>query len=149
MDPWQQSTLRANTEFKLACYGNAILMHNQALDHARQMFADQCACCAADALSKVLISHFNLADCYKALEQYERAADCFLAALNFLVQAQGTVLADEQARERFLHAHSHLHAMWSDFIRLYGANVPYKAQLCYHSSSAELVHNADAMAVKH
>lgn len=150
MDTWQQYTLRANTEFKLACYGNAILMHNQALDYARHHF---CAagegCCFGHAVARVMISNFSLADCYTALGEYRRAADCYLEAQRFLLDLPCLGDGVGDAGEALLHAQSHLHTLWCEFLGKHADRVPYDCQLTYHSRSCELVREIEGRAVRH
>lgn len=148
MDIWHQCTLRANTEFQLACYGNAILLHNQALDHARHQFATP-ACCIDHALARVLISNFSLADCYAALGEIERAADCYLAAQRFLGSAQEALADMADATQAVQQANAHLHALWLDFVRAHQDTIPYQQQLAYHAGCSELLGVIAAQAVRH
>lgn len=149
MDTWKQYTLRANTEYQLACYGNAILMHNQALDHARHHFGDEADNCLEQAIARVMISHFNLADCYMALEEYSRAADCYLAAQGFLVDvAQGSVTVDSD-QQALLHANGHLHTLWHKLVKDHGPALAWRHQLAYHERSRELLSAAEAGVVRH
>lgn len=149
MDTWQQYTLRANTEFRLACYGNAILMHNQALDHARHAFREAPRCCLEHAVSRVLISHFNLADCYVALEDATRAAECYFAALRFLQQVQRHEVRSEADMYAVLHGMGHLHQQWCELVRLHEAQLPYEVRQTWFDTSRELLGTVDAMAVRH
>jgi tetratricopeptide (TPR) repeat protein len=148
-DTWQQFTLRANTEYQLACYGNAILMHNQALDHARHAFAASAAICLEHAIARVLISNFNLADCYTALGEISRAADCYLAAQHFLLHAGRQICAEESSRHALEHANAHLVALWSDFVRLYLEDIPYTSRVNWHHGNCELKEAAEQAAVRH
>lgn len=149
MDTWQQYTLRANTEFQLACYGNAILMHNQALDHARHQFSTKPQCCFEHALAKVMISNFSLADCYCALDEFKRAADCYLAAQQFLADVQSSCENSEESVQALLHAQSHLHALWCELLGKHSDAVPYESQLSYHHNSCLLVAGTEGLAVRH
>lgn len=150
MDTWQQYTLRANTEFQLACYGNAILMHNQALDFAQHHFHSiREGCCFGHAVSRVMISNFSLADCYTALGEYKRAADCYLAAQRFLLDLQCDYSEDTDELGALLHAQSHLHALWCELLGHHGDDVPQENQLAYCSRSRDLVRGAEARVVRH
>lgn len=147
-DSWHQYTSRGNTEYQLACYGNAILMHNQALDHARHQFLASDNCCFGQALSKVLISHFSLADCYRALQQPARAATCYLEALRFLRRATNDLPPVEGALESVLQAGTHLHTLWCEFVREF-PEVPDRLGLEYHQGSQALCALLTQHAVHH
>lgn len=149
MDTWQQYTLRAQTEFQLACYGNAILMHNQALDHARHAYQQEPACCLEHALSRVLISHFNLADCYVALGDAARAAECYLTAQRFLLQVQRTRVGSADDMNAVLHGFGHLHQLWCALLREHPVALSYEQRATWHESSKLLLGSADALAVRH
>ncbi|MES2623652.1 MAG: hypothetical protein V4628_00100 [Pseudomonadota bacterium] len=149
MDTWQQFTLRANTEYQLACYGNAILMHNQALDYARHAFSNNARTCLEHAIARVLISNFNLADCYTALGEISRAADCYLAAQHFLLNAGRQLCVDETSQHALDHANAHLVALWSDFVKRYMEDIPYASQVDWHQGNCELRSTAEQAAVRH
>lgn len=149
MDIWRQYTLRANTEFKLACYGNAILMHNQALDHARHQLANQLEYTGHCALDKVMISHFNLADCYLALREYQRSADCYLMAQDFLLSSRDRLPANETGEKALRQGLTQLHILWNDFIAEHADAIPYQSQLRYQATREQLQTCADASAVRH
>jgi tetratricopeptide (TPR) repeat protein len=148
-DTWQQFTLRANTEYQLAYYGNAILMHNQALDHARHAFAANARTCLEHAIARVLISNFNLADCYTALGEISRAADCYLAAQHFLLNAGRQLCIDDESRHALEHANAHLVALWANFVKLYLDDIPYARQVDWHHGNCELRATADQAVVRH
>jgi hypothetical protein len=147
-DTWHQYTCRGNTEYQLACYGNAILMHNQALDHARHQFMACAHCCFGHALSKVLISHFSLADCYRALEQPERAATLYLDALGFLCHAARELPALNGALDAVLQAGTHLHTLWCEFVKEF-PELPDATGLQYHHDSQALWRVLKQHAVQH
>jgi len=147
-DVWHQYTCRGNTEYQLACYGNAILMHNQALDHARHQFAMLGDTSFGQTLSKVLISHFSLADCYRALEQPPRAASCYLEALRFLRSAAEELPATQGALEAVLQAGTHLHTLWCEFAHEF-PDIPDSTGLEYHAGSQALCAALTQHAVHH
>jgi tetratricopeptide (TPR) repeat protein len=135
MDIWHQYTARANTEYQLSFYGNAILMHNQALDFARHHFADHLKACVHHAIARVLISHFSLADCYYAIAEFERAADCYLDAQRFLLRCHAELPCTEITVHAIQHAVSHLHALWCELLRQHQTEVCYTKQVKYYQSS--------------
>ena len=147
-DTWHQSTRRGNTEYELACYGDAIVFHNQALDHARHQFTVCGHCCFGQALSKVLISYFSLADCYRALHQSSRAGRCYIDALKFLQCASQQLPPAEGALESVLQAGSHLHTLWCEFVREC-SEVPDSIGLEYHQGSQALYAALTQHAVHH
>jgi tetratricopeptide (TPR) repeat protein len=147
-DSWHQYTCRGNTEYQLACYGDAILLHNQALDHARHQFTSSAPCCFGHVLSQVLISHFSLADCYRALAQPNRAAACYQDALRFLRRATQQLPAVEGALDAVLQAGTHLHTLWCEFVQEF-PEVPELASLDYHRDSQNLWVTLKQYAVQH
>ena len=147
-DVWHQYTCRGNTVYQLGGYGNAILMHNQALDHARHQFARQDDSVFGQILSKVLISHFSLADCYRALEQPRRAASCYLEALRFLRGAAQELPATQDSLDAVLQAGTHLHTLWCEFAREF-PNIPDNIALEYHAASQALCVTLTQHAVHH
>ena len=149
IDTWQQFTLRANTEYQLAFYGNAILMHNQALDYARHAFTTNARSCIEHAIARVLISNFNLADCYTALGQISRAADCYVSAQHFLLHTGRELCLDAAAQHELEHANAHLVALWADFVKRYLDDIPYETQVTWHYGNCELKASAEQAAVRH
>lgn len=147
-DVWHQYTCRGNTEYQLACYGNAIQLHNQALDHARHQFVMQDDTHFGQTLSKVLISHFSLADCYRALEQSRRAASCYLEALRFLRAAAQELPATQGALDAVLQAGTHLHTLWCEFVQEF-PTIPDGTGLEYHAASQALCATLTQHAVHH
>ena len=134
MDKWQQYTLRGNTEYKLKCYRDAILLHNRALDCARLQFERTAAASVERAVSQVVISHFSLADCYTALKEIDRASEFYLWAQGFLLELRG-----QQHSDRLLasinHALSHTDQLWREFLGKYREQIPYHRMLQYHEAS--------------
>jgi tetratricopeptide (TPR) repeat protein len=143
-DAWQQYTLRGNTEYQLACYDDAIRMHNQALDYARNDFPHRVRFCVDHAIARVLISHFSLADCHSALAEYDSAAECYLQAQRFLLQCSRDMARGERQQQALEHACLHLCALWSEFARLHDHEIPAPCQRAYHEGHAQLQREVSA-----
>jgi|SRR5690606_13749461 len=148
MDSWQQSTLRADTEYRLRFYGNAILLHNQALDWARCAFEATVTRNPDLAISRIIISHFHLAECYLALDEIARAGDFYLQAQSFLLD-----LLREQRHPALLeaaqHALGHVDGQWLGYLKKHREALPYQRLLQYHEGARAGAQWEAAHAVRH
>lgn len=148
MDIWKQCTLRANTEFELSRFGNAILMHNQALDYAIHQLLTTQSNDKRHFLDKVLISYFSLADCYSSLGLIDRATDFYLQAQRFILNISSELCQCAQPTNEISDAANHLHILWLQLADLHG-EIPYTRQLAYFETQRELIRRIEEGAVKH
>jgi tetratricopeptide (TPR) repeat protein len=150
LNRWKCAIARGNTEFGLRYFGNAILMYQQALDIARFDFPDTARRSIDEAIAKVVITHFNLADCYIALEEIERAADLYLDAQNFLLNLQApTYLSQDEFRQALMHAASHGNFLWMEFVKKYRGQLDQDQLLRYHRGCGRLTNREVCMEVVH
>ncbi|MDT8399348.1 MAG: hypothetical protein RQ899_12100 [Pseudomonadales bacterium] len=112
-------------------------MHNQALDAARLNFERAAWDSPERAISKVVISHFNLADCYLALDQIDRAGEFYLNAQNFLLGLMDSAEA-ERILEAINHALFHVNHIWMELIKQHRDRVSYQRMVEYHEKSRML-----------
>lgn len=149
MDKWQECTTRAITEFRLRYYGNSILLHQQALDIARYEFPRQAKASAERAISKVVISCFNIADCYIALDEIDRAGDFYLSAQHFLLEAGGEMGAEDELAGATGHALGHINMMWADFLKKYRDRIVNDKLMQYHENLQLLTNRELTLSVCH
>lgn len=149
MDKWQECTTRAITEFRLNYYGNSILLHQQALDVARYEFPEQARASAERAISKVVISCFNIADCYIALDEIDRAGDFYLAAQHFLMEAGNQLENHDELAGATCHALNHINMMWADFLKKYRNRIVSDKLMEYHQNLQLLMNKELNLSVCH
>lgn len=147
---WKCAIARGNTEFNLRYFGNAILMYHQALDIARFEFDDTARRSVDEAIAKVVITHFNLADCYIALEEIERAADLYLDAQSFLLNLQSPEhIPQSEFRQALMHAASHGNFLWMEFVKKHRGDLDQDQLLRYHHGCCRLTNREVFMEVVH
>lgn len=150
MNKWKQSIMRGDTEYRLRCFGSAILMYNQALDQALYEFQDVFEQSRDRAVSQVVLSHLSLAACYVAVEELERASDCYIQALGFLEQLLGHAeRGDETLFGTVLRAVSHVNSVWQDFVRQHRTRLDEEQQLRYRIKVGAIFTSESRMAQLH
>ena len=147
---WQQSICRGNTEFTLKFFGNAILLYNQALDQALHDFKSTSLKSPDQAISQVLIAQFNLADSYIALEEYDRACDYYIAALDYLIKiSQFDLSPTDSYMSAVMHAFGHAKMLWADFLKKHGNKVNHSRLGEFHQAANILCNKEIQIAVRH
>lgn len=150
MDRWQAFTLRGMTEYRQHDFRMAALMHNSALNQARL----DCHGCGASppaplAITKVMVSCFNLADCHVALADPDEACDCYIAAQLFLMDLGDRTDQDASAEQARLHALSRLHLTWTDFMHCHGRNIAMCKRILYHRRMQFMGNIPDETDIRH
>lgn len=136
MEKWQEATTRGNTEFTLKYFGNAILLYNEARDIARHQFSENARVSCGRAISQVVITHFNLADCYIALNQYDRASEFYYQAQQFLLNiGSDEVENTDELYAAIDHAMGHVNSVWQQFLQQCQQHVSYDLQIRFYQST--------------
>lgn len=128
MEQWEELMKATNKAYETNCYYTALELCQRALRQAVRCFEGQLDPDSDQLLSAVMVSHFNLADTYIALDQVIQAAEIFEDASIYL---QG-LLADQQLGElqkcAVLRAGNCLHTEWNRFFHKYHAELPHEMQ---------------------
>lgn len=148
-DSWHQHTLRGNTEFQLACYDDALRLHRCALDHAVEDFPVRVNFCVDHAIARVLISHFSMADCHRALADYERAAQNYIDAQRFLLRCERELDHAPRTRNAIAHGNLHLQQLWCEFVKAHDEAIPHDCRCAYRDGDMHLVREAGVGSVLH
>lgn len=142
--------MRGDTEYRLRCFGSAILKYKQALGQAIDEFQDVAERSQERAISQVVISYLDLAACYVAVDECDRAADCYIEAVSFLEQLLTQVGSEDEAQfAAVLHAVSPIHSLWQDFVRQYQTRLDEAQQLRYQGKAAAIFRNERHLALRH
>ena len=128
MDQWEELMKATNKAFETHCYYTALELCQRALRQAINCFESHKDPDADKMLSAVMVSHFNLADTYIALDQYVRAAEVFEDASIYLQELMLEQHLDELQKTAVLRAGNCLHMEWCRFFNQHHAELPHEVQ---------------------
>ena len=122
MQLWKSLICAGNTQYSQFQFDNALNFYQQSLEQAIAIFDIQQQIDFDAAISAILISHCNLADCYLELGQAQEGCNQYQRAFAFLQQLQLNKL-DSHYQQALFKANSKLHQQWLDFLNRYDTNL--------------------------
>lgn len=105
---WERFSRAAKLAFERKTFEESRSLNNTALELALNGFEDEFFREPERAVARVMISHFNLADIYKAQNQPHEAITALMKGGRFLDRQFARLHLDEAQQVALLHAASHL-----------------------------------------
>ena len=117
MDQWETVMKATNDAFKNQCYYTALELGQKALKLAAYKFEHHCNCDSDKQIAAVMVSHFNLADTYIALDQFNDAVNEFETARSYIEMLVQHDVCDDVKKTAALRAGSYLQQEWNMFVQ--------------------------------
>ena len=132
MEQWKILMRATIDAFQSAHYYTALELAEKALNIATLDLNRPCNCDADKKVAAVMVSHFNLADTYVALQQFEEAAHIFEDAREYLTEVISKDQFHDIKKVAALKAGGYLQQEWLLFQK------KHQTQLCKNVSQAHL-----------
>lgn len=117
MEQWKKLTYQANQQFNDNNYLTALSLHQQAQQHAWEIFDQHTRHDPDGAIMMVLISYFNQADAYVEIDKVDTAGVLFEEAYSFLSKLLCDHRTSNSVKEAALKATTSAMMEWVGFIK--------------------------------
>ncbi|WP_020409214.1 hypothetical protein [Hahella ganghwensis] len=122
MEEWEKLTTQGKQAYREKAYQKAIEQHQKALKVTLATFDSRFPDAPDNAIASVLISYFNVIDCYESLHHYHAAIDLFIAAKVFLDEIRLSAQCEDNSHA-VMRGQKLWHFEWLNFIRRHSASV--------------------------
>jgi len=120
MNEWESTIKTANELFNKGSFYRALLKYRAALSISQINYSMNSKPEYQKALSSVVISHLNIAECLAELEKFEEAVEQIERAYMFVDDIQPNTLITGEAK---LHAQTRIRMEWIRFIQDYSHQI--------------------------